>query len=203
VNAPRRESLQASERSTGPQISKINRFIAASPISRSGCASTVNVIDESARARDDVPVAGNDLGRLLLEAHRAIASELDASLEERGYPDLRPGHAAVFLNIDRRAGTRLTELARRARMTKQGMMLVVDDLEERGYVRRVPDVEDARAKVVRLTARGRRCAAEARRAVQAIETRVRRQLGDRAYELLRESLEELIVWARESSDVEP
>ena len=46
-------------------------------------------------------------------------------------------------------------------------------------------------------------AAEARRAVQAIETRVRRQLGDRAYELLRESLEELIVWARESSDVEP
>ena len=95
-----------------------------------------------------------DLGRLLLEAHRALGAELVATLTERGYPDARPGHAAVFLHIDRRSGTRLTELARRARMTKQGMMLVVDDLEERGYVRRVPDVEDARAKVVRTASAG-------------------------------------------------
>ena len=110
-------------------------------------------------------MTGTDVGRLFLEAHRALASELDAALEERGYPDLRPGHAPVFMNIDRRAGTRLTELARRARMSKQGMMLVVDDLESRGYVRRVPDPEDARAKVVKLTARGRQCAAECRRGV--------------------------------------
>jgi DNA-binding MarR family transcriptional regulator len=133
-----------------------------------------------------------DLARLLLEAHRALGSELVAMLVERGYPDARPGHAAVFMHIDRRSGTRLTELARRARMTKQGMMLVVDDLEERGYVRRVPDPEDARAKVVRLTARGRRYVAEARRTVAAIEAGVRRELGDRRYEVLRGALEELI-----------
>jgi DNA-binding MarR family transcriptional regulator len=58
------------------------------------------------------------------------------------------------------------------------MMLVVDDLEQRGYVRRVPDAEDARAKVVRLTARGRRYVAEARRAMAALETSVRRELGE-------------------------
>jgi DNA-binding MarR family transcriptional regulator len=133
----------------------------------------------------------SDIGRLLLEGHRALASELDASLAERGYPDLRPGHAAVFLHIDRRAGTRLTELARRARMTKQGMMLLVDDLESRGYVRRVEDRDDARAKVVKLTASGRKCTSECRRAVQALDARVRRQLGDRRYESMREALEEL------------
>ncbi|HXF73013.1 MAG TPA: MarR family transcriptional regulator, partial [Actinomycetota bacterium] len=105
-----------------------------------------------------------DLGRLLLEGQRVVAGELEQALAERGYPDLRAGHLAVFLNIDRRTGTRLTELARRAGISKQGMMLVVDQLEERGYVRRVPDPEDGRAKVVRLTARGRRGAAEARRA---------------------------------------
>jgi DNA-binding MarR family transcriptional regulator len=137
-------------------------------------------------------VTDPDLGRLLLEAHRALGAELVASLAERGYPDARPGHAAVFLHIDRRAGTRLTELARRARMTKQGMMLVVDDLEQRGYVRRVPDAEDARAKVVRLTARGRRFVAEARRASAAVEARARRELGDRRYETLRDALEELV-----------
>ncbi len=142
------------------------------------------------------------LGRLLLEGHRALATELVAQLDERGYPGMRAGHTAVFLHIDRRAGTRLTELARRGRMTKQGMMLVVDDLEGRGYVRRVPDPEDSRAKVVKLTARGRRAAAETRRAVAAVESRTRRMLGDRSYETLRESLEELISEAAEESEVE-
>src|ERR671931_2064128 len=132
------------------------------------------------------------LGRLLQEAQRALADELLQNLAERGYTDVRAGHAAVFMHIDRRAGTRLTELARRARMTKQGMMLLVDDLEGRGYVRRVPDEEDGRAKVVKLTARGRRCVAEARRAVSAVEARTRRLLGDRRYEGLRSALEDLI-----------
>ena len=133
------------------------------------------------------------LPRLLLEGHRVLSGEVAEALTERGFPELRPGHLAVFLNIDRRSGTRLTELARRARMSKQGMMVLVDDLEERGYLRRVPDPEDGRAKVVRLTARGRRCAAEARRAVSAVESRARRQLGDRRFEVLREALEELVA----------
>src|SRR5436853_604095 len=88
--------------------------------------------------------AETDLGRLLLQAHRSLATELREGMTERGYPDIRPGHAAVFMHIDRRSGTRLTILARRARMTKQGMMLVVDDLESRGYVRRVPDADVVR-----------------------------------------------------------
>lgn len=134
----------------------------------------------------------SDLGRLLLQAHRALASELREGMTERGYPDVRPGHAAVFMHIDRRSGTRLTDLARRARITKQGMMLVVDDLESRGYVRRVPDEEDGRAKVVRLTARGRRYVAEARRAIAAVEGRARRELGDRRYEALRSALNSLV-----------
>jgi DNA-binding MarR family transcriptional regulator len=133
-----------------------------------------------------------DLGRLLLEGHRLLATEMVSWLDERGYPDFRAGYAAVFLHIDRRSGTRLTELARRARITKQGMMLIVDDLESRGYVRRLDDERDARAKVVRLTARGRRCAAEARRAAAAIEGRARRLLGPRRYEAMRESLEDLV-----------
>jgi DNA-binding MarR family transcriptional regulator len=56
-------------------------------------------------------------------------------------------------------------------------------------VRRVPDPADARAKLVRLTAAGRRATAECRRAIQALEQRTRRQLGDRSYDALREALE--------------
>jgi DNA-binding MarR family transcriptional regulator len=53
----------------------------------------------------------------------------------------------------------------------------------------VPDPEDGRAKIVRLTAKGRRCVAEARRVVAGIETRVRRELGQRQYAAFREALE--------------
>ena len=130
-----------------------------------------------------------DLARLLLAAHRALGDEYVEELGERGYEDVRPGHLAVCMNIDRRSGTGLTELARRARMTKQGMMLLVDELEGRGYVRRVPDPEDGRAKIVRLTAKGRRYVAEARKVVAGLEARIRRDLGMRQYAALRVSLE--------------
>jgi len=137
-------------------------------------------------------MAETPLSRLLLEAHRSLGGELLAGLSERGYEEVRAGHAALFMHIDRRTGTRLTELARRAHMTKQGMMLLVDELEEAGYVRRVPDPEDGRAKLVRLTARGRNYVAEARRAMAAVESRAKRQLGWRRYAAFRAALEELV-----------
>ncbi len=140
-----------------------------------------------------------DLVRMLLEAHRALSAELTDALEERGYPEARPSHAAVFMHIDRRSGTRLTDLARRARISKQGMMLIVDDLEDAGFVRRVRDPADARAKIVRLTAKGRRFVAEARRAMAALEGRVRRELGDRRYEALRGGLEQLVEMQEEEA----
>ncbi len=125
---------------------------------------------------------------MLLAAQRALATALTVSMSERGFDDVRPGHGAVLLNADRRTGTRLGELAGRAGITKQSMMQVVDDLEARGYVRRIPDPDDARAKLVTLTPRGKRCATEFRRAVRVLETRTRRRLGDSTDEALRSAL---------------
>ena len=65
------------------------------------------------------------------------------------------------------------------------------ELAERGYVRRVADPSDTRAKLVRLTSRGRTAAAQCRRAVQAIEQRTRRRLGDRVYDIVVDALQEL------------
>ena len=137
-------------------------------------------------------MAPRDLGRLLLEASRILGAELVAELQERGFDDLRPGHVTVALHIDRRVGSHLGDLAERARMTKQGMMFVVDELEERGYVRRVVDPEDSRAKIVRLTARGRRYAVEVRRSIAAVEARLRDDLGEERFAALREGLEGIV-----------
>ncbi|MGZ8598235.1 MAG: MarR family winged helix-turn-helix transcriptional regulator [Actinomycetota bacterium] len=129
-----------------------------------------------------------DLTSMLLAAQRALATALAVSMSERGFDDVRPGHGAVLLHVDRRTGSRLGELAGRAGITKQSMMQVIDDLEARGYVRRTPDPDDARAKLVTLTPQGRRCATEFRRAVRVLETRTRRRLGDRTDEALRSAL---------------
>ncbi|TMK76109.1 MAG: MarR family transcriptional regulator [Actinobacteria bacterium] len=95
-----------------------------------------------------------------------------------------------MLFIDR-SGTRLGELASRAQVTKQAMMQLVDELAELGLVRRVPDATDARAKVVKLTARGLRERAEARRAIAAVEARARRRVGRRRIDALKLALVEL------------
>jgi DNA-binding MarR family transcriptional regulator len=131
-----------------------------------------------------------DLTHLLLTAFRSLGNEIEAALRDRGVSDLRPSQAAALLLVDR-TGTRLTELATRAGITKQAMMQMVDELQSLGCVRRVPDPTDSRAKVVRLTARGLRHRAAARKSIQAVEGRVKRWLGDRRYEGLRITLSEL------------
>ena len=83
----------------------------------------------------------------------AVEEEVFARLAEAGYPELRPTHGCVFGTIGG-GGDRLTVLAERARMTKQAVGEVVSELESLGYVERVPDANDGRAKIIRLTDRG-------------------------------------------------
>jgi DNA-binding MarR family transcriptional regulator len=131
-----------------------------------------------------------DLSHLLLDAFRSLDREITTALEDRGAGELRPSQAVALLQVER-TGTRLSELAQRAGITKQAMMQLVDDLQEMGCVRRVPDPQDSRAKIVRLTARGLRLRASARKAIQSVESRIRRRLGGRRYEGLRGLLVEL------------
>jgi DNA-binding MarR family transcriptional regulator len=128
--------------------------------------------------------------RLLLDALRSVEAQFGPALEDRGASELTPSQARALLHVDR-TGTRLTELARRAGVTKQAMMQLVDDLQGLGCVRRTPDPQDGRAKVVRLTAKGLRQRARARKALQMVEGRIRRRLGPRKYAALRGILEEL------------
>jgi DNA-binding MarR family transcriptional regulator len=129
----------------------------------------------------------SDLGRLLLEAFRAFEAETTEALAENGFEDIRPSFAAVFVHIEPE-GTRPSELARRAGMTKQGMADIVEEMRAKGLVRRVDDPEDGRGRLVLLTAKGRRRLGQAGRAIERVEGRFRRHLGDRRYEALRSTL---------------
>src|SRR5256885_4959440 len=91
---------------------------------------------------------------LLDLAAQLATTEFFAGVAEHGYDDIRPGHGCVFGHIEP-DGSRLTDLAARAGYSKQAVGEGTADLERMGYVERVPDPEDRRAKIIRLTEPGR------------------------------------------------
>src|SRR4051794_31891859 len=128
------------------------------------------------------------LGRL----KELAMDELHRRLADEGYPDIRPGHGCVFRFIDDE-GTRLTELAERSGYSKQAVGEVVADLEALGYVERIPDPEDGRAKTIILTERGRGALAAGRRVFVDIEQRWIDEFGEERIAQMRETAEMLLA----------
>lgn len=108
------------------------------------------------------------------------------------FPDLRPAHLIVFQVIEHPpAGSRLTDLAEQAQITVQSMGEIVDALEARGYVERLPDQADRRVKRIRLTTRGWTVHERGGEIVDELEAAWARQLGDAKFEQLLTLLREL------------
>ena len=128
--------------------------------------------------------------RLLDVAFDEFSDELTRRVYAAGYTDLRPGHGCVFGTIDPE-GSRLTDLAERAGMTKQTVGEVTSDLEKLGYVERVPDPSDGRAKIIRLTDRGHAAHAIGRGLIEDIERDWGERFGAERVAALRELLEEI------------
>ena len=134
--------------------------------------------------------APENLAILLREPLRSGTELLHRRFAEGGHPEIRPPHGNVMQFLDD-GGTRVSVLAERAQMTKQSMAELVTHLERLGYVERVPDPSDRRAKLVRSTARGKELYAIARAVVAEIEAEWTSRLGKAKMRELRELLEEL------------
>lgn len=95
----------------------------------------------------------DNIGRLLGEAAIIFASRVMQDLRDLGYAELNGQLSALFRNLDLE-GSRLTDLAERAGVTKQSMKEAVDRAEGLGMVARRADDRDRRAKIVALTPYG-------------------------------------------------
>jgi DNA-binding MarR family transcriptional regulator len=131
-----------------------------------------------------------NLAVLLREPFLAMTGHLHRRLAEAGHTEVRPAHGAVFQFLDDE-GTRVSVLAERAQMTKQSMAELVSHLEARGYVERIPDPTDRRARLVRATALGRELFPIALGAIAETEARWADLLGKGGMAQLRRLLEEL------------
>lgn len=104
------------------------------------------------------------LARTLREYNRRLVVEV----QNRGFADFSPAFPQILSNLDTE-GTRIGVLAERAGVTRQAAGQLVAEIERCGYVRRRPAPDDARATVVRFTARGKRLLATVFIVVEEIE----------------------------------
>src|SRR5215468_10464789 len=100
------------------------------------------------------------MARTVKQARGALIEAVRRGLDGEEGSVLRAVHTQVFESLDP-DGTRLTVLAERAQISHQAMGEMVDELVRHGYLERVADPADRRARLIRATARGR---AELRRA---------------------------------------
>ncbi len=131
-----------------------------------------------------------NLGLLLFVPYRALESRVFAAIQAAGFADLTIAQARVFQRIGP-DGTRLTELAQAAQVTKQTAGFLVDQLEKAGYVERVPDPSDARARLIRVTTRGSDAVAVGAQVIAEIEAEWTEHLGRKNVAQLRATLNAL------------
>lgn len=131
-----------------------------------------------------------NIGLLLLIPYRALEGRVFAALADAGYGDLTPAQARIFQRIGRE-GSRLTELAEAARVTKQTAGFLVDQLERAGYVQRTPDPTDARARLVRVTEHGAATVPIGAKIIADVDAEWTAHIGARRMSQLRDALNRL------------
>jgi DNA-binding MarR family transcriptional regulator len=107
-----------------------------------------------------------------------------------GHADLRPAHARlmVFLGWE---GSRLTDIAKAQDVSKNAVGQLVSELEELGYVERVPDPRDGRAKIVRYTEMGVALIGDAAVIGEVLDAEIAQIIGPRRLGELRSILADI------------
>jgi DNA-binding MarR family transcriptional regulator len=139
------------------------------------------------------------IGQLLRDAFARFEAELIEATPPVDGVRMRPTHNHVLRHLDL-GGTRASEIATRAGLTRQAITQIVDELEAAGVVAREPDPEDGRAKRIVYTDVGRAAFAESRSRIAAIDERWRSELGAERWASLRTALSDLVEAGRRAQD---
>jgi DNA-binding MarR family transcriptional regulator len=123
----------------------------------------------------------------LLAASRALVDGVSAGVRARGFDDLRPAHGFAFSRLSA-GGATITQLAEHLDITRQAAAQLVDELAAKGYVRRQPHPDDARARLITLTDKGWACTQAAEAAIAETVRGWATALGERRLHALASDL---------------
>jgi DNA-binding MarR family transcriptional regulator len=141
------------------------------------------------------PRPGYELPLLLAAGFRSIVDDLHHALAARGHPGVRPVHGFALQAVGPNGAT-TSELGRRLGVTKQAAARTAVSLEELGYLTRVDDREDRRARRLRLTPRGEECLRLSAEELSRIRGRWAERLGAQRLGEIEDSLADLVVGSR-------
>jgi DNA-binding MarR family transcriptional regulator len=131
------------------------------------------------------------IGQLLVHLTRQFQTELYARLLDAGIEGARVPHTHVTAYI-KADGSRLTDLATQARMTRPAMAELVDDLQRLGIVERKPDPTDRRAKLICLTEQGWAAMRTGHQIIAALEAEYAQQIGSERFETMCQAMQALL-----------
>jgi DNA-binding MarR family transcriptional regulator len=131
-----------------------------------------------------------ELGILLFVANRELERRAHDAVTAAGFTDITVAQARVAARIGPN-GSRVSDLAEQARVTKQSAAFLVDQLEAAGYVERAPDPTDRRARLIRLTTRARRVAEVADAEVEQVLAEWADHVGEKRLRQMHDTLRDL------------
>lgn len=98
---------------------------------------------------------GRYIGAMLRDVWQWVRDQMYAGVVAAGYDDLSAAHVGLW-RYPGLEELRPSQIADRVGITKQSVNDLLGHLEQHGYILRVPDLVDGRARVIRLTPKGRR-----------------------------------------------
>jgi DNA-binding MarR family transcriptional regulator len=126
-------------------------------------------------------------GRILSNALTRFESRVLELMGQAGYVDTRLTHINLTRHLDL-GGTRITDLAKRAKITGAAMTELIDQCEGMGLVERISDTTDRRVRIVVFTNMGKLWLAAFAKALQKAERELLKEIGSESYSLLFGSL---------------
>lgn len=136
-------------------------------------------------ANQPLPELSDRLGYLLKHAQQRLAELTSSAMAPFG---ITGRECAVLIAIDSQAPSSQQDVAFRLGVDRTTMVLLIDDLEGKGLVRRRRDRDDRRRNVVELTGAGRTTLRRASLAGQDAERRFLSALSDEEAAELRAAL---------------
>ncbi|MFJ2033255.1 MarR family winged helix-turn-helix transcriptional regulator [Streptosporangium sp. NPDC087985] len=130
-----------------------------------------------------------DLHWLFARLKQGLATAETAVVREHGMTLW--GYTVLMAIVEAPARTQLA-LAQAVSVDKSKLVVILDELESAGLVRRRPDPTDRRARIIEVTSEGSRALKAARSDIEAIEDQLLADLAPSAQTALKSALQQLV-----------